>query len=126
MTQLNHLNLAVSDVPELTRFFQTGLGFRVLEQRGSGKFAVMQGEDGFVLILMHDKTVGPDTYPAQFHVGFLVSTTDEVRRLHAGIRDAGFDAPDPAVLVRGLDRAFGFYSNAPGGVMVEVSSRALV
>ena len=57
MTKLNHINLAVSDVPELTRFFQAGFGFRVTEQRGSGKFAVLLGEDGFALILMHDKKV---------------------------------------------------------------------
>ena len=57
MTRLNHINLAVSDVPELTRFFQVGFGFRVAEQRGSGKFAVLLGEEDFALILMHDKKV---------------------------------------------------------------------
>ena len=44
MTRLNHINLAVSDVPELTRFFQVGSGFHVAEQRGLGKFAVLLGE----------------------------------------------------------------------------------
>jgi catechol 2,3-dioxygenase-like lactoylglutathione lyase family enzyme len=37
MTQLNHINLGVSDVPELTHFFETGFGFRVTESRGQGK-----------------------------------------------------------------------------------------
>jgi hypothetical protein len=64
MTQLNHINLGVSNVPELVRFFQAGFGFRVEETRGTGKFAVLVGEDNFVLILMHDKNATDDTYHA--------------------------------------------------------------
>jgi catechol-2,3-dioxygenase len=124
MTKLNHINLAVSDVPELTRFFQTGFGFRVTEQRGSGKFAVLLGEDGFALILMHDKKVASNTYPALFHIGFLLSSEEEVKQYHVRVVEAGFDAPAPAILERGGDKTFGFYCQAPGGVMVEVSARA--
>jgi catechol-2,3-dioxygenase len=124
MTKLNHINLAVSDVPELTRFFEAGFGFRVAEQRGTGKFAVLLGEDGFALILMHDKKVTSDTYPALFHIGFLLASEEEVRQHYARIVDAGFDAPAPAVLERGGDKTFGFYCHAPGGVMVEVSAHA--
>ena len=124
MTKLNHINLAVSDVPELTRFFQAGFGFRVTEQRGSGKFAVLLGEDGFALILMHDKKVASNTYPALFHIGFLLSSEEEVKQHHARVVEAGFEAAVPAILERGGDKTFGFYCHAPGGVMVEVSARA--
>jgi catechol 2,3-dioxygenase-like lactoylglutathione lyase family enzyme len=124
MTELNHINLAVSDVPELARFFQTGFGFRLAEQRGTGKFAVLLGEDGFALVLTHDKRVTSSTYPALFHVGFLLTSEEEVQQHHARIVDAGFDAPVPAILERGGARTFGFYCHAPGGVMVEVSARA--
>ena len=124
MTKLNHINLAVSDVPELTRFFETGFGFRVTEQRGAGKFAVLLGEDGFALILMHDKKVVSNTYPALFHVGFLLSSEDQVKHHHARMVGAGFDAPEPALLERGGAKAIGFYCHAPGGVMVEVSAPA--
>jgi catechol 2,3-dioxygenase-like lactoylglutathione lyase family enzyme len=124
MTRLNHINLAVSNVPELIRFFERGFGFRVVEQRGVGKFAVLLGEDGFVLILMHDKDVTPATYPALFHVGFLLASTDEVLQHHARILEAGFDAPTPAILQRGGGKTFGFYCTPPGGVMVEVSAHA--
>ncbi len=123
MTKLNHINLAVSDVPELTRFFQTGFGFRLAEQRGTGKFAVLLGLDGFALVLTHDKKVTSSTYPALFHVGFLLTAEEEVQQHHARIVDAGFDASAPAVLERGGDKTFGFYCHAPGGVMVEVSAR---
>lgn len=123
MTQLNHINLGVSNVPELTRFFQEGFGFRVEETRGMGKFAVLLGEDGFVLILMHDKNVTADTYPALFHVGFLVDSYQAVRDRHQQIVEAGFEAPTPAILQRGGSKTFGFYAK-PFGVMVEVSCPA--
>ena len=124
MTKLNHINLAVSDVPQLTRFFETGFGFRVAEERGMGKFAVLLGEDGFALILMHDKKVTSSTYPALFHIGFLLASQEEVQQHHARIVDAGFDAAAPAVLERGGAKTFGFYCRAPGGGMVEVSAHA--
>jgi catechol 2,3-dioxygenase-like lactoylglutathione lyase family enzyme len=124
MTTLNHLNLAVSNVPELASFFQAGFNFRVVEQRGLGKFALLFGENGFVLTLMHDKKVDASTYPAMFHVGFQVSSQQEVLRHHALLSEAGFFAPTPNLLDRGGPKTFGFYCNAPGGVMVEVSAPA--
>jgi catechol 2,3-dioxygenase-like lactoylglutathione lyase family enzyme len=123
LTQLNHINLGVSNVPELVRFFEVAFGFRVAESRGAGKFAVLVGEDGFVLILMHDKNVTETTYPALFHVGFLVDSYDTVREKHQRIVEAGFDAPVPAILERGGGKTFGFYAK-PHGVMVEVSCPA--
>jgi catechol 2,3-dioxygenase-like lactoylglutathione lyase family enzyme len=117
MTRLNHINLAVSDVPQLTRFFEVGFGFRVAEQRGSGKFAVLLGEEGFALILMHDKKVTATTYPALFHVGFLLGSEQDVKQHHARITEAGFEAPAPAILERGGDKTFGFYCHVPGGVI---------
>ena len=124
MTTLNHINLAVSNVPELIRFFQAGFNFRIAEQRGTGKFAILLGEDNFALILMHDKNVTATTYPGLFHVGFLVDSTEKVNQHHTRIIEAGFDAPNPAILERGGGKTFGFYCHAPGGVMVEVSTPA--
>lgn len=124
MTTLNHLNLATSDVPELTRFFEAGFGFRLMVQRGAGNFNLLVGEDGFVLALLHDKAVTPQTYPATFHVGFLVASAERVREHHRRITEAGFDAPAPSLLQQGGRNAYGFYCHAPGGVMVEVSSQA--
>lgn len=123
MTQLNHINLGVSDVPELARFFQEGFGFRIEETRGIGKFAVLLGEDGFVLILMHNKNVTVDTYPALFHLGFLVDSYQAVRERHQRIVEARFEAPAPAILQRGGGKTFGFYAK-PHGLMVEVSCPA--
>ena len=124
MTKLNHLNLAVSNVPELTRFFQAGFGFQLIAQRGSGNFNLLVGEDGFVLALLHDKAVTTQTYPATFHVGFLVASTDKVLEHHRRITEAGFDAPAPGLLQQGGRNAYGFYCHAPGGLMVEVTSQS--
>jgi catechol 2,3-dioxygenase-like lactoylglutathione lyase family enzyme len=119
MIQFNHTNLQTPDVPGLRRFFETILGFHALVERGNGAFVVLRGEDGFILTLMHNQQA---TYPAQFHVGFIQPSQNEVHRFHAKIREAGFDAPEPAPLTQGGRNAFGFYSHAPGGVMVEIST----
>ena len=124
MTRLNHINLAVSDVPQLTRFFEVGFGFRVAEQRGLGKFAVLLGEEGFALILMHDKKVTATITLLCSMLVFCWALSEDVKQHHARITEAGFEAPVPAILERGGDNTFGFYCHAPGGVMVEVSARA--
>lgn len=124
MSKLNHLNLAVSNVPELTRFFETGFGLQLAAQRGQGKFSLLLGEDGFVLALMHDKNAGPKPYPGFFHVGFQVASKQEVHQHHERLIQAGFEPPTPAILERGGPKAYGFYCPAPGGVLVEVSTFA--
>jgi catechol 2,3-dioxygenase-like lactoylglutathione lyase family enzyme len=124
MTTLNHLNLAVSNVPELTRFFETCFGFRLAAQRGEGKFSLLLGEDGFVLALMHDKNAGSKPYPGFFHVGFLVASVEEVEQHYKRLVQAGYEPPTPALLERGGPKTYGFYCPAPGGVLVEVSARA--
>jgi catechol-2,3-dioxygenase len=123
-TALNHINIPVSNVPELTSFFQQVFGFRLADQRGAGTFSVLLGEDNFILVLSYDKTVGPKTYPSLFHIGFLQDSTSAVRQLHRRFTEAGFNAPTPAILERGGPRAYGFYYSAPGGLIIEVSTFA--
>jgi catechol 2,3-dioxygenase-like lactoylglutathione lyase family enzyme len=122
MLKLNHINLSVSDVPSLSDFFERCLNFKVTERRGNNKFAVLEGEDGFVLILMHGKDVTTASYPAMFHVGFIVKDEATVRAIHQRMIAAGYEAPTPERIQRGGDPTFGFYHPAPGGVLVEVST----
>jgi catechol 2,3-dioxygenase-like lactoylglutathione lyase family enzyme len=124
MVKLNHINLAVFDVPGLTRFFTEAFDFKVHEQRGQEAFSVLVGEGDFVLILMKDKRVTSETYPALFHLGFLVSSAQEVNGRYKRIIDAGFEAPVPELINRGGPDTFGFYCKAPGGILVEVSTPA--
>ena len=124
MTKLNHCNLSVSNVTEVCRFFEACFGFETTDRIGEDKLVVMHGEDGGVLTLMYDKTVTPDTYPRMFHIGFLEQNEGSVVRRHQRMVQAGFAAPEPAVIHRGGPKTFGFYYTPPGGVVVEVSCPA--
>ncbi|MDE1178817.1 MAG: VOC family protein [Edaphobacter sp.] len=122
MATLNHTNLTTYDVPGLTEFFRSVFGFAVLEER-AGKMAVMRNTDGFVLTLMHDKRMTPEHgYPGMFHVGFLQPTSSEVDEVHVSLSERRYEAPQPSKLQRGGPPTYGFYCNAPGGVVVEVST----
>jgi catechol 2,3-dioxygenase-like lactoylglutathione lyase family enzyme len=122
MLKLNHINLSTSDVPGLSDFFERCLDFKVTERRGSNKLAVLEGEDNFYLILMHGKDASHTSYPAMFHIGFVVKDEETVRRTHQRMIEAGYEAPPPARIQRGGDPTFGFYHPAPGGILVEVST----
>jgi catechol 2,3-dioxygenase-like lactoylglutathione lyase family enzyme len=122
MATLNHANLTTYRVPELTEFFCSVFGFHTLETRGD-KFSVLRNPEGFLLTLMHDKSMTPENgYPGLFHVGFLQPTEDAVDLMHQSLNARNYTAPKPARLQRGGPETYGFYYEAPGGVLVEVST----
>jgi catechol 2,3-dioxygenase-like lactoylglutathione lyase family enzyme len=130
---LNHLNLVVADVAQMTGFFERFFAFRCLDRRGDA-LAVLQGQgqgdgvEGFLLVLMRPaagESAGSDApaYPASFHIGFYVDGEPAVRAKHAELRDAGLDVNDVKELHRAGATTVTFYCHAPGGLLVEVSSR---
>jgi catechol-2,3-dioxygenase len=122
MYTLNHANLTTYDVPALQSFLERIFELRTLETRG-GKFAILQDAKGFLLALMFDKHMTPEHgYPGFFHVGFLQDSRNSVDDRYVAVMDAGYEAPQPAMLQRGGPPTYGFYCNAPGGVTVEVST----
>jgi catechol 2,3-dioxygenase-like lactoylglutathione lyase family enzyme len=122
MNIFNHTNLTTYDVPALRTFFERIFDLRTLETRGD-KFAVLQDAQGFVLSLMFDKQMTPERgYPGYFHVGFLQESRSAVDGRYADVTAAGYGAPTPAMLQRGGPPTYGFYCNAPGGVIVEIST----
>jgi catechol-2,3-dioxygenase len=122
MTTLNHTNLTSYNVPALKEFFCSAFAFQVVHERGD-KFAVLRNSEGFLLTLMYDKCMTPEQgYPGLFHVGFLQPTQHDVDLMHEALRTLDPMAPNPAKLQRGGPAAYGFYYNAPGGVLVEVST----
>jgi catechol-2,3-dioxygenase len=126
MATLNHTNLTTYDVPALTTFFSSIFDFQLVDQR-AGKFSVLRNGEGFVLSLMHDKNMTPENgYPGLFHVGFLQATQQAVNELHQKLSEANYTAPEPGKLQRGGPPTYGFYCDAPGGVMVEVSTMNFV
>jgi catechol-2,3-dioxygenase len=123
---LNHTNLTTYDVPSLQNFFTSVFGFETVGER-NGKFAVLRNEDGFILTLMFHKDMTPEHgYPGLFHVGFLQPDEPAVDRLHQKFGEFEYKAEQPVVLERGGPPTYGFYFNAPGGVLVEVSTMNVV
>jgi catechol 2,3-dioxygenase-like lactoylglutathione lyase family enzyme len=122
MTTLNHTNLTTYDVPALKDFFCTVFGFH-LDTMRNDKLAVMRNAEGFVLTLMFDKRMTPEQgYPGQFHVGFLQESPEAVDAVHRALMAREYKAPEPGKLNRGGPPTYGFYCDAPGGVVVEVST----
>lgn len=114
---LNHLNLVVSDLDAADTWFTTYFPFSVrTRHRG---LTVLDGADGFVLVLMRARESAPD-YPAGFHIGFLVDDEEAVDAEYARLTAAGLDVPRPPRRMRGT---YGFYFTAIDGVLLEVSAR---
>jgi catechol 2,3-dioxygenase-like lactoylglutathione lyase family enzyme len=125
MVTLNHTNLTTYNVPELAEFFRSVFGFVQVDER-AGKLAVLRNQDGFRLTLMFDKSITPEHgYPAMFHVGFIQSSRADVDRMHALLSARQYPAPKPGSLPQGGVPTYGFYCQAPGGVVVEVSTTAV-
>ena len=122
MVTMNHTNLTTYNVPALTEFFCSVFDFQPLEKRGD-KLSVLRNADGFLLTLMYDKRMNPEQgYPGMFHVGFLQPTQDAVDSMYESLSARNYTAPKPAKLQRGGPPTYGFYYDAPGGVMVEVTT----
>lgn len=119
--KLNHANLPTTDVAALARFFTGYFGFRLAAMRGRDAFAVLVGEDGFVLNLM--KAQAAD-YPDGFHVGFFLDTEADVVAMRDAFAAAGLAAGKVQHLTRGGEATATFYCTAPGGLLVEVATIA--
>ena len=122
MVTFNHTNLTTYNVPALTEFFSSVFGFQVIDVRAD-KLAVLRNAEGFLLTLMYDKRMTPEQgYPGLFHVGFLQPTQRAVDLMYEGLTARNYMAPKPGKLQRGGPESYGFYYQAPGGVLVEVST----
>lgn len=108
---LNHLNLAVSDVPAAKDFLLKYFGLRELGG-GNKNRAFLLDDAGLVLSMFKAKNV---EYPGTFHIGFVQPSEAKVDELNQRLRDDGFDVDPPQ-----RAHAWTFYIKAPGGFTVEV------
>lgn len=114
--KLNHLNLAVTDVPAFRDFLVKYFGLQ--PGNGNSNIAFLTDESGLMLSLMSPK-VGKEsnvTYPGTFHIGFIQESEDRVNAINEHLRSDGFEVAPPS-------RQYGswtFYVAAPGGVLIEV------
>ncbi len=117
--QPNHLNLAVPDVLETRKFFESYFGFRDIEGvRPTKLIAVMTDDSGFILTFSNFTKTTEVQYPEGFHVGFIQESPERVNEINKTLKDAGFDVEAP----RNFHGSWTFYFLAPGGFTVEILS----
>lgn len=118
--QLNHLNLCVNDLTEARTFFQNCFDFQFVEQKGDA-IAVMTDGHGFTLVLSNPHAFKRELqpYPEDFHVGFLLETSDQVDQAYHRLVEAKVQLTQEPKKIRG---SYGFYFTALNNILFEVSS----
>lgn len=121
--KLNHVNLPVANVTASAKFFELYFNFKCTDVKGNNMVAVMEGEDGFILVLMADSfnRNGNNNYPDAFHIGFLVDSHEQVAEVYDRLVKGGIGVEHPPGSLRG---GYGFYFNAPGNILTEVTCLA--
>ena len=114
--RLNHINLAVSDVPAARAFLETHFALRCLGAANSETIVAMTDEGGSIITLSNFKKSEAVVYPGAFHVGFMQPTREAVDAIHARLAGDGIKV-GPRKEFHG---AWTFYFDAPGGFTVEV------
>ena len=114
--RLNHINLAVSDVPASRAFLETYFEMNCVSDDSPETIVVMLDDAKNVITLSNFKKVEAVEYPGAFHVGFSQPSRAEVDALHRRLSDDGFGPGRP----KEFHGAWTFYMKAPGGFMVEV------
>jgi catechol 2,3-dioxygenase-like lactoylglutathione lyase family enzyme len=118
--KLNHIDLQVADVQETARFFETYFDFKLLTSASSNALAVLQGRDGFSLVLQ--KLKNPQAaYPEGFHIGFVLEDVEQVYKMFERLKLSGITLGE----VNKNNRGTMFYFNLPGGILTEVSSKKI-
>jgi catechol 2,3-dioxygenase-like lactoylglutathione lyase family enzyme len=117
---INHMNLVVPDVPLTAAFFEKHLGFRCTKLMGE-IIAILEGENGFVLIISNFPKTATFEYPADFHIGFYQDTREEVTDLFHRLKADGLLLTQEPQAIR--DR-FGFYFYIPGNILTEITCPA--
>lgn len=112
---LNHVNLAVADVPQLQAFLATYFGLRPLG-KASPALTVLRDDAGLVLTLSNFDRASQVSYPEHFHIGFVQESEAQVDALYAQLRADGVEASAP----RRFHGSWTFYLRAPGGLLIEV------
>src|ERR1700722_1794068 len=113
---LNHINIPVDNVEGSKLFFEEYLDFNCTEVKGDHALAVLKGADGFTLVLMSNSFSRNESasFPAAFHIGFLLPTREQVINQYNKIKTSELDLKNEPSNMRGV---FGFYFMAPGDIL---------
>ena len=115
--KINHMNMTVPDVEATATFFEKHFAFTIRKQTG-GVIAILEDEDGFVLVLSNFPKTATFDYPADFHIGFYRDTKEDVITVFNRLKAVAVELPPEPKEIR--DR-FGFYFRAPGGLLIEIT-----
>lgn len=107
---LNHLNLAVEDVPAASAFLERYFGLRPAGPAHQN-FAMLHDDGGFTLTLMGVGSSNTVTYPKTFHIGFIQPSEAEVDEVNRRLKEDGFEVEGPSQ----QHGAWSFSFDAPGG-----------
>ncbi len=113
---LNHLNLAVSDVPSAWDFLIKYFGLNPLGNKPNNRIAFLRDDQGMVLTLTNIDQAAEVKYPGAFHIGFIQESPEKVDEIHQRLKADGFEVDAPAK----LHGSWTFYFLAPGGFTIEV------
>ncbi len=118
MLQLNHLNLAVTDVGETRRFFETFFEFKCMDNKGADALAVLEGQGGFTLVLSNLDQGNVPVYPKDFHIGFTLESHEQVQAVFERLQSAGINLSHQPREMRG---SLIFYCHILDTILLEVS-----
>jgi catechol 2,3-dioxygenase-like lactoylglutathione lyase family enzyme len=114
--KLNHLSFPTSNVAETAAFFEKYLGCEVV---AAGEHCLLK-RNGFDIVLEHVEAETP-VWPKNFHFGLEVDSLDDVHALYEEFRAGGVQMETE---VFNNTRGSRFFCRAPGGVLIEINTRA--
>jgi len=86
--RLNHINLQVSDVDKAREFFERFFDLRCQYQRHK-QIAIFESVAGFEFAVSNLFDSVPSPYPPDFHVGFVLERSSDVRQAYERLKAAG-------------------------------------
>jgi len=114
--KLNHLSFPTTDVAETAAFFEKYLGCEIV---AAGEHRLLK-RDGFDIVLEHVTEEVP-VWPKNFHFGLEVDSLEDVQTLYGEFLEGGVQMETG---VFNNTRGSRFFCRAPGGVLIEVNTRA--
>lgn len=114
--KLNHLSFPSNDLTASTRFFEQQLGCTSTAHAGHN----ILKRPGFDIVLEQAQGFEVD-WPHNFHIGFELPTVEDVRTLYQRFKADGIEMQVDLVK---SPRGTRFFCIAPGGLLVEINTRA--
>ena len=111
---LNHLSFPTRDPAATAAFFEKHFACEIV---AAGEHILLK-RDGFDIVL--ERSGEQPGWPATFHIGFEMSTLQQVKALHRAFKADGVQLETE---VFNNSRGSRFFCRTPEGIMIEVNTR---